>query len=94
MKKILIIVLVPLVVLFGFCWVEVEQDQTAFCKATVELVASQKAAGRKSYDVQRDLTAYIQSNFPDANYTDRYTRIGQDVVRRTYRNNNPMEACK
>ena len=69
------------------------KSENGFCTATVDLVAKEKAAGRKSYDVQRDLTTYIQSHFTDKTDASRYVEMSQDIVRRTYRNNNPMQAC-
>lgn len=84
-------VIIGLMTLVGYA--ATSQNESGFCQATVELVAQEKAAGRKSYDVQRDLTIYINSNFANKADADRYVAISQDVVRRTYRNNNPAAAC-
>lgn len=94
MKKVLIsvVAVIGLVTLLGYS--ATSKNEGDFCQAVVKLVAEEKAAGRKSYDVQRDLTVYIKSHFSVAADADRYVAIGQDVVRRTYRNNNPAAACQ
>jgi hypothetical protein len=94
MKNFLISIVVILALVTGLGYLVVEPNESGFCKATVDLVADEKAKGRKSYDVQRDLTVYIQSHFTVKADADRYVAMSQDIVRRTYRNNNPMEACQ
>lgn len=85
-------VIIGLMTLVGYA--ATSKNEGDFCQSVVKLVAEEKAAGRKSSDVQRDLTVYIKSHFSVAADADRYVAIGQDVVRRTYRNNNPAAACQ
>lgn len=74
--------------------VTVEKDNNSFCTKMVEIAIDAKSNGTKSYDLQRNTTQYIESHFTDKADAARFVKVSQDVIRRVYRNNNPMEACQ